>query len=76
MLLVLLVFKLSLDLLSERYSGICNWLWVILIRVVFLFHAALGLLLWGCIRELSDGFWLLLLLLQLLSLLRLLSPDL
>ena len=76
MLIVLLIFKLYLGLLSERYSGICNWLWVILIRVVLLLHAALGLLLWGYIRELSDGFWLLFLLLLLLSLLRLLSPDL
>lgn len=76
MLIVILVFKLYLDLLSERYSGISNWLWVFLISVVLLFHAALGLLFWGCIRDLSDGFWLLLLLLLLLSLLRLLSPDL
>ena len=76
MLIVLLVFKLYLGLLSERDSGICDCLRVFLISVILFLHAALGLLLWGCIHELRDGFWLLFLLLLLLSLLRLLSPDL
>ena len=76
MLIIVLVFKLYLSLLSERDRVISYWLSIFIIGVFLFLHAALGLFLWGGIRELSDEFWLLLQLLGFLSLLRLLSPNL